>query len=123
MDTGNGCMVKTLAALLIAAGLAVGTAGIGQAAARKDAPGAVRQAAYKRAFSGTGNRKLGTLRLRRSAVLRWRTRGGVLQISERHGFLLLNTRARRGHLRIHRGTYRGVRVAARGHWRITIRSR
>ena len=123
MSTSTRRITGALAAALAAGGLAVGGAGIGQAAApHNDGPGA-REAAYNRTFSGTGNRRLGTLRLRRSAVLRWRTRGGVLQVSERHGFLLVNTRARRGHVKIHRGVYRGVRVATRGHWTISIRSR
>jgi hypothetical protein len=111
-------------ATLVFAGLAAGNTRIdGAAGVRTAATAGVREAAFKRAFSGSGNRKLGTLRLRRSAVLRWRTRGGLFQVSERHGFLLVNTRARRGHLLIHRGVYRGVRVAARSRWTISIRSR
>jgi hypothetical protein len=106
-------------ALVAVGGMALGNA----AAARPDTTAGVEQAAFKKTFSGSGNRNLGTLRLRRSAVLRWRTRGGLFQVSERHGFLLVNTRARRGHVRIHRGTYRGVRVATRSRWTITIRTR
>jgi hypothetical protein len=116
-------LLRVLVGVLAVTVLAAGASGVGQAAASKEGAAGAREAAYNRTFSGSGNRRLGTLRLRRAAVLRWRTRGALFQVSERHGFLLVNTRARRGHVRIHRGTYRGVRVATRGRWTITIRSR
>jgi hypothetical protein len=74
-----------------------------------------------RTFSGTGNKRLGTLRLRRATVMSWKTGGGPFQISDRRGFRILYTSAARGHLTIRRGTYRGVRVSARGKWRIVLR--
>jgi hypothetical protein len=123
MQIAKRHVLRALVAVLAVAVLAAGLGGVGQAAASKEGAGAAREAAYQRTFSGSGNRRLGTLRLRRSAVLRWRTRGGLFQVSERHGFLLVNTRARRGHVRIHRGIYRGVRVATRSRWTISVRSR
>jgi hypothetical protein len=118
-----GALAAILAvATLLSASHAAGSTRIdGAAGARSAATAGVREAAFKKTFSGSGNRKLGTLRIRRSAVLRWKTRGGLFQVSERHGFLLLDTRARRGHVRIHRGVYRGVRVSTRSRWTISIR--
>jgi hypothetical protein len=74
-------------------------------------------------YSGTGVRKLGTVKMRRSATLRWSNHGRVFQLSARRGFLLVNSRGRRGRIRLGRGVYRGLRVAASGHWRIAIRCR
>lgn len=111
-----------LAGVLVAAGLVAGGAGIAGAAEGGGVTVRAKEATFRKTFSGTGNKKLGTLRLRRSAVLTWRTRGRLFQVFEQHGFLLVDTRARRGHVRIHRGVYRRVRVATRGRWRIIIRS-
>jgi hypothetical protein len=74
-------------------------------------------------FSGKGSKKLGTFKLRRSATLRWKSTGGRLLIADSHGFRLLYTKARRGKLKISRGTYRGLTLSARKSWRITIRER
>jgi hypothetical protein len=74
-----------------------------------------------RTFSGNGNKTLGTLRLRRTTVLNWKTGGGPFQISDRRGFRILYTRASKGHLTIRRGTYRRLRVSAQGKWRIVLR--
>jgi hypothetical protein len=75
-----------------------------------------------RVFTGNGSARLGTLRLRRTATLRWRAAGG-LQLYDRHGFMVLNSRAHHGRVRLRRGVYRGLRVVTPGHWRIAIRSR
>ena len=74
-------------------------------------------------FSGKGPKKLGTFKLRRSATLRWKSSGGRLLIADSRGFRLLYTKARRGKLRISRGTYRRLTLSARGSWKITIRER
>jgi hypothetical protein len=74
-------------------------------------------------FSGKGPRKLGTFKLRHSATLRWKSSGGRLLIADSRGFRLLYTKARRGKLRISRGTYRRLTLSARGSWKITVRER
>jgi hypothetical protein len=72
-------------------------------------------------FSGSGSKRIGTVRLRHVATLRWRCSGGRLQLTDKHGFRILDTTAHRGHLKIARGTYRGLQVSAHHRWRITIR--
>ena len=81
------------------------------------------RAAKAWSFSGKGPSRLGTLRLRRAATLRWRSSGGQFLIADARGFRLLYTRARRGKLKIRRGTYRRLSVSARGSWRVSIREK
>jgi hypothetical protein len=73
-----------------------------------------------RVFSGDGPARLGTVRVRHRATLRWRAPHG-LQLYDRHGFLILNSGAGHGRLTLRRGVYRGLRVATPGRWRIVIR--
>jgi hypothetical protein len=119
MKTAAHHAVRALAVAAVVGSLAVGSASTVNARAARGAE----QAAVTRTFSGTGAKRIGTLRLKRSAVLRWKTSGGVFQISVSSRFLLVNTRARSGRVRVYRGVYRGVRVASSGHWKITIRRR
>jgi hypothetical protein len=91
----------------------------GSALRSSELPGA--HQARLRTFSGNGNKTLGTLHVRRTTVLSWKTGGGPFQISDRRGFRILYTRAAKGHLTIRRGTYRGLRVFAQGKWRIVLR--
>jgi hypothetical protein len=119
----NRQRTRALAGVLVAVGLAASSAGIAGAAEGHGVTVRAKEATFRKTFSGSGNKKLGTLRLRRSAVLTWRARGRLFQVFEQHGFLLVDTRAHRGHVKIHRGVYRRVRVATRGRWRISIRSR
>ena len=72
--------------------------------------------------SGNGNARLGTVRLHRAGVLRWRATAG-LQLYDRRGFMVLTSRAHHGRLTLRRGVYRGLRVVTRGQWRIVIRPR
>ena len=74
-------------------------------------------------FSGRGTKRIGTLRLRRTATLRWTKSRGTLRITGTRGFRLLETRARRGHITVRPGTYRRLSVSAPGSWRITVRER
>jgi hypothetical protein len=74
-----------------------------------------------RTFSGNGNKRLGTLHIRRTTVLSWKTGGGPFQISDRRGFRILYTSASKGHITIRRGTYRGLRVTTQGKWSIVLR--
>jgi hypothetical protein len=76
-------------------------------------------------YVGSGNRSLGTLRLRRTARLTWRHPSGgrfrlLTRASRRRQFPLVTTTFRTGSVRLRAGTYRGLRVQARGGWRITL---
>jgi hypothetical protein len=73
-------------------------------------------------FSGSGNRKLGSLTEKRTTVLEWSATKPPMQIHLSNGFLLLNSNARTGRVRLLRGTYPGVRVATRGPWTIRLRA-
>jgi hypothetical protein len=111
-------LAATLLVAVALLGIFLGDAA-GSALRSSELPGA--HQARLRTFSGTGNKRLGTLRLRRATVLNWKTGGGWFQISDRRGFRILYTRSARGHLTIRRGTYRGVRVTTQGKWRIVLR--
>ena len=74
-------------------------------------------------FSERGTERIGTIRLRRTATLRWTKGSGTLRITGTRGFRLLETRSRRGRITIRRGTYRRLTVSAPSSWRITIRER
>jgi hypothetical protein len=114
-------MIALAATLLVGVALlgsALGDAA-GSALRSSELPGA--HQARVRTFSGTGNKRLGTLRLRRATVLSWKAGGGPFQISDRRGFRILYTRASKGHLTIRRGAYRGLRASAQGKWRIVLR--
>ncbi len=74
-------------------------------------------------FSGRGTKRIGTVRLRHTATLRWTKGRGTLRITGTRGFRLLETRSRRGKITVRRGTYRRLSASAPSSWRITIRER
>lgn len=123
-------MTRRLTALLVGTAVTAGAihvvAGAGAQSART--PAAVRTVTLtegQRIYRGTGNRSLGTLRLRRTAKLTWRhPSGGRLRLltSGPRGlqFALVSTTFRTGSVRLRAGTYRNLRVQTRGGWRITI---
>jgi hypothetical protein len=119
-------MRSRLTTLLVIA--AVAATGAFVAASSEAAPAAGRTATLasgQKVYRGTGNRSLGTLRVTRTARLAWRHPSGgrfVLMTSARRGqqFPLVTTTFRTGSVRLRAGTYRGLRVVARGGWRITI---
>ncbi len=74
-------------------------------------------------FTGRGTKRIGTVRLRHAATLTWRKGRGTLRITGTRGFRLLETRSRRGHITVRRGTYRRLVASAPSSWRITIRER
>jgi hypothetical protein len=79
----------------------------------------------QKVYRGTGNRSLGTLRLRRTARLAWRHPSSgrfrlLTSASRGRQFPLVTTTFRAGSVRLRAGTYRGLRVQTRGGWRITI---
>jgi hypothetical protein len=79
----------------------------------------------QKVYRGTGNRSLGTLRLRRTARLAWHHPSSgrfrlLTSASRGRQFPLVTTTFRAGSVRLRAGTYRGLRVQTRGGWRITI---
>ena len=92
------------------------------ATARTTAPSEV-TAARTWTFTGKGTERIGTIKLRRTATLRWRKGSGTLRITGTRGFRLLETRSRRGKLTVRKGTYRSLSASAPSSWRITIRER
>jgi hypothetical protein len=74
-------------------------------------------------FTGRGTKRIGTVRLRHTATLRWHKGSGTLRITGTRGFRLLETGARRGHITVRKGTYRRLVASAPSSWRITIRER
>ncbi len=73
-------------------------------------------------LKGTGDQPIGTLSEKSTVVLEWSTAAGSIQIFNTHGFLLVNSSARTGTVRLARGDYKGLRVAAEGHWTIRLRA-
>jgi hypothetical protein len=62
-----------------------------------------------RSFSGTGN-------------LQWRTAGRAIQLFTVHGFVLVDSHAATGRVRLARGDYPVLRVATRGSWTVQLRA-
>lgn len=73
-------------------------------------------------LTGTGKQAIGTLSEKTTVVLQWSTTAGPIQIFGTHGFLLVNSNATTGRVRLARGDYKGLRVAAKGHWTIQVRA-
>jgi hypothetical protein len=79
----------------------------------------------QKVYRGTGNRSLGTLRVKRTARLSWRHPSGgrfvlFTSASRKQQFPLVTTTFRSGSVRLRAGTYRGLGVRTAGGWRITI---
>jgi hypothetical protein len=109
--------LRTLIAVLLIGCLA-GTGLASQASLARQAT-----AAKSWTFTGSGTKRLGTIKLRHTATLRWRKGRGTLRITGTRGFRLLETRSRRGKITVRRGTYRRLSASAPSSWRITIRER
>lgn len=78
------------------------------------------RAAAARHWSGTGNRRLGTIRLAKDSVVRWTSSAGSFSLTDRSGRLKIGGRAKSGAGFAVRRTYRAVRVRAKGRWTLTI---
>jgi hypothetical protein len=119
-------MRPRLTALLVIATVAATATTV--AASSEAAPAAgktVTLASGQKVYRGTGNTSLGTLRVTRTARITWgHPSGGRLRLmtsaSRGQQFPLVTTTFRKGSVRLRAGTYRGLRVEARGGWRITI---
>lgn len=55
-------------------------------------------------------------------VLSWHAQQGPIQIFTSRGFLLAQSSAAHGSVRLSKGTYRGVRVASHAGWSIELRT-
>jgi hypothetical protein len=75
-----------------------------------------------RSFSGTGNRRIGSLSEKTAIVLQWRTAGRAIQLFTVHGFVSVDSHAATGRVRLARGGYPALRVATRGSWTVRLRA-
>jgi hypothetical protein len=57
------------------------------------------------------------------SVLSWHAARAPIQIFTSSGFLLVQSGASNGSVRLSKGTYRGVRVATHAGWSIELRTR
>lgn len=71
-------------------------------------------------FTGRGSRAIGSLAEKSTVVLEWRTSAPEIQIFTVQGFLLVDSHLSRGRVRLARGRYRELRVAAAGPWTIRL---
>jgi hypothetical protein len=65
---------------------------------------------------------LGTLTLPSPVVLVWHAAGGTTQIFTSSGFMLVNSTAPLGSVRLTPGSYPHLRVASRAGWSIELQS-
>jgi hypothetical protein len=72
-----------------------------------------------REFSGTGNKRLGTVDLRVTSILRWRSQGHFEVRFGREDFSILAP-TKSGQLVVPAFRFDKVRVLARGRWKITV---
>jgi hypothetical protein len=75
-----------------------------------------------RSFSGVGDRRIGTLSERAAVVLEWRTAGRAIELFSVRGFVLVDSHAATGRVRLARGGYPALRVATRGPWTVELRA-
>ena len=85
-------------------------------------PPVIRAGRTIRSFAGTGNRAIGSLSARKPVVLQWSTSGERIQLFTGQGFLLLDSHARAGRLRLVPGNYSRLRVASPARWTLLLRA-
>lgn len=73
-------------------------------------------------YSGVGDGVIGSVAERSTIVLEWSTPTPPIQLFTSRGFLLIDSHAARGRVRLGRGSYSGLRVAAKGSWTIRVRA-
>ena len=64
---------------------------------------------------------LGTVKLARTSTVRWSSSGRRFALTDSSGKLKVSGKAKSGQTFAARGTYRGVRVRAKGRWTLTIK--
>ena len=75
-----------------------------------------------RSFSGSGNDTIGSLSEKTAIVLQWSTSAARFQLFTAQGFLLLDSRARTGRVRLAPGDYSGLHVASPDRWTLLLRA-
>lgn len=73
-------------------------------------------------YSGVGDGVIGSVKEHSTTVLEWSTPKPPIQLFTARGFLLLDSAAPNGRIRLGRGSYSGLRVAAKGSWTIRVRA-
>lgn len=73
-------------------------------------------------YSGVGDATIGSVSERSTIVLEWSTPKPPIQLFTSHGFMLIDSHASSGRVKLGRGTYSGLRVAAKGSWTIRLRA-
>ena len=73
-------------------------------------------------FSGSGDRVLGTLKLDRSAVVRWTVSGATFEVRDGAGKLKIAGKGKAGQTFAASGSYRSVKVTASGRWTLSFTS-
>lgn len=115
--TGGGHTRAAYAAAAASSGSKIGSAVAGpQARAPFIAAGPV-----IKSFTGEGDRTLGSLAERGTVVVQWRTSGSSIQLFTAQGHLLIDAVSPVGRVRLPRGDYSGLHVAARGRWTVQLR--
>ena len=84
-------------------------------------PPVIRAGRTIRRFSGSGNHAIGSVSAKTAVVLQWSTSGQGFQLITRQGFLLLDSHARAGRIRLSPGDYR-LRVASPARWTVLVRA-
>jgi predicted small secreted protein len=74
------------------------------------------------AFSGTGSQSIGSLSEKTPIVLQWSTAGQRIQVFTAKGFVLLESNARTGRIRLAAGKYAKLRVASPAPWTLLLRA-
>ncbi len=73
-------------------------------------------------FSGSGDRVLGTLKLARSAVVRWTVSGASFEVRDGAGKLEIAGKGKTGQTFAASGSYTSVKVTASGRWTLSFTS-
>lgn len=74
-----------------------------------------------RTWSGTGDKALGTITLKRSAVVRWTIAGGsTFALEDPTGALKISGKGKSGQSFAAAGTYKAVTVGAKGRWTLSV---
>jgi hypothetical protein len=86
------------------------------------APPAISAGPVTATLAGIGNQAIETLSEKTTVVLQWSITAGSIQIFNTRGFVLVDSNALTGRVRLARGLYKGLRVAAKGHWTVEVRA-
>jgi hypothetical protein len=131
--SASGPTASSTAATATAPGVSTGAQGTQPAGTSKTSTGASSSGSVApatpssggrllRKFAGDGPERLGTVIVSVPSTLVWRADHPPIQIFTSSGFMLVNSQAASGAMRLSRGSYRGVRVASRAGWTIELRS-